>query len=118
MTKRILLIDDLRDFRDNRSCVVARTSQAALDILERGDSFDEIWLDHDLGKLPDGTLDTIMRVVDFFAERGFFENHYPVETIYVHTSNPVGSQQMIASLQNYGYEVRRVKAPEFFITES
>jgi hypothetical protein len=115
-TLKILLIDDLRFFRDLRNATVARTSAAALTILTSEPEFewDEIWLDHDLGLLPEGWPDTIMRVVDYFCEQAF--NNFPVKVgvIKIHTSNPVGAKQMITSLERFGYEVQRVQAEIYF----
>ncbi len=107
----ILLIDDLRDFKQVDSAhkvTVARTSRAALEILNTNESYDEIWLDHDLGLLEDGTVDSVMPVVDFLSERAFLYGNYPVGKIYVHSANPVGARAMVRSLDNYGYNVYKV----------
>lgn len=114
MDKKVLLIDDLRDFRDNRECVIARTSLEALNILSAGELFDEIWLDHDLGEI-DGINDSTMVIVDFLSKEAFYGNPYPVKLIIVHTSNPVGKKQILASLERYGYETINVNATEYFI---
>ncbi len=111
----IMLIDDLRNFRPESGIVadvVARTSKGALEYLNQfpDTEFKEIWLDHDLGG-----DDTIMVVVDYLNERAFFDNPVNVETIYVHSSNPVGVRQMLAGLERYGYVARRVDAAQFFI---
>ena len=113
---RILLIDDLRDFRDARDCITARTSAEALEFLKLGGEFDEIWFDHDLGLLANGVPDTTMVIVDFLSELAYNGTLYPVGLVYVHTSNPVGGKQIAASLENYGYVVRRVYAGDFFIS--
>lgn len=114
---RILLIDDLRDFVDARECVIARTSAEALQILTLGESFDEIWFDHDLGLLDSGVPDTTMVVVDLLSELAYNGTPYPVGIVYVHTSNPVGGKQIASSLSNYGYTIRRVYAGDYFVTE-
>ncbi len=46
----VLLVDDVRRFRDGRACRVARTSAEAVALLldHRGRRIDELWLDHDL----------------------------------------------------------------------
>lgn len=113
--ERVLLIDDLRDFRDGRETLIARTSAQALAILADRPELDELWLDHDLGELADGRVDSIMSVVDFLNGEAAFGAPYPVQVVYVHTSNPVGAQQMMAGLQRYGYTARRVNAPDVFI---
>lgn len=116
MFLKTLLIDDLRDFRESRPATIARTSAAALAVLEnhRDMEWDEIWLDHDLGTLPTGEVDSIMRVVDYLCERAFNDDPVVVKTIYVHTSNPAGGRQMMTSLERYGYNVRRVQAEIYF----
>lgn len=117
MTNKILLIDDLRDFRqlqDNAEYVIARNSQQALEILASGVAFAEIWFDHDLGEI-DGKVDSTMVVVDFLSERAYNDEPYPVEQVLVHTSNPVGRSQIVASLTRYGYNTRIVNAPDYFI---
>lgn len=116
MTSRVLLIDDLRDFKSEISpndLTVARTSQEGLDIL-LARKWEQIWLDHDLGLKPDGSEDTIMPVVDLMCERAFNGNPVEVETILIHTSNPNGAVAMQRSLSAYGYHSIRVNAPEYF----
>jgi hypothetical protein len=101
----ILLIDDLRDFRailPGQRVTIARTSAAALTILEDKDTW---------GELADGTVDDIMVIVDYLSERAFNDNPVNTPIIYVHSSNPVGVRQMVASLTRYGYNVRQ-QAPE------
>lgn len=46
-----VLIDDVRSFRDGRSCRIARTAADGVALLRalRSLSIDELWLDHDLG---------------------------------------------------------------------
>jgi hypothetical protein len=117
MTTSILVIDDLRNFRDGRDAEYARTSAEGLDILEKNAPLDELWLDHDLGMLESGRPDTIMPVIDYLAGLAFDGRPYPVKRVVVHTSNPVGARQMVQSLQNYGYNVTRVDAMVYFIVE-
>lgn len=96
--KITLLVDDLRDFREPRSCLIARTSEAAIDLLEAtpGVTYESIWLDHDLGG-----DDTTMPVVDYLIERAQEGRPVPVEVIYVHSSNPVGKRNIARALENY-----------------
>lgn len=117
---KILLIDDLRNFRhvvDGHEVTVARTSQEALSILAQDNVWDEVWFDHDLGEV-DGRIDTIMPVVDYFAEQAFNDTPVDAGIVYVHSSNPVGVKQMMASLQNYGYAVARQAPESVFIVET
>lgn len=115
-----LLIDDLRSFKDKRITLIARNSEDALTILKHDASqkYHEIWLDHDLGITRKGYKDTIMPVVDYLCEQAFNGEPIPVDTIYVHTSNPVGAKQMMSSLSRYGYKTVRVDPTIFFIVES
>lgn len=123
ITQTILLIDDLRSFNDRVSeiykdaeVVVTRNSVEALEYLKANTTteFASIWLDHDLG-IVNGAKDTIMPVVDFLCEQGFIGSPIYVETIYIHTSNPVGGNQMAVSLQRYNYNTQKVFAPDFFL---
>lgn len=115
-----LLIDDLRSFKDGRVTIIARNSEDALTILKHdsGQKYHEIWLDHDLGLTPKGEKDTIMPIVDYLCEQAFNNQPIHVETIYVHTSNPVGAKQMMTSLSRYGYNTVRVDPTIFFTVES
>ena len=111
---RTLLIDDLRNFRNNPAgeLLIARTSQAGLDLISQGE-WSAVWLDHDLG----GT-DTINPVIDFLAEQSFLGQPVPVKTIYVHTSNPAGASSMLAVLRKYGYNAVRIhNASSCFTTD-
>jgi hypothetical protein len=110
------VIDDLRNFRDDRPAVVARTSADALAYLEANQDahFTDIWFDHDLGE-PNGELDTTMPVVNYLSERAFYDNPVNVDIVYVHTSNPVGARQIVASLERFGYNVKKVPAEVHFI---
>lgn len=106
-----LLIDDLRNFvKEPKNLIVCRNSEAALAELRKENSaFTSIWLDHDLGG-----EDTINPVVDYLCERSTWNNPVDVLTIYVHTSNPVGGDQMMRSLAKYGYLAVRVNADNHF----
>lgn len=119
--KRILLVDDLRNFRapdESADTFIARTSRQGLDILEREvKPWDEIWLDHDLGEV-EGQLDDIMRVVDYLCERAFNDEPVAVNVVYVHTSNAPGAGNMLRSLARFGYNAQRVAPEPYFIVES
>lgn len=113
----VLLIDDLRVFKDDRLCTIARDSGQALDLLSRQNVWREIWFDHDLGVVDNVGIDTTMRVVDFLCERAYNGSPVEVDTVYVHTSNPVGSVQIMRSLARYGYNCVRVNASDVFTVE-
>lgn len=115
--KRVLLVDDLRNFRTlapEVDLTIARTSQQGLDILAEDAQWDEIWLDHDLGD-ESGEIDDVMRVVDYLSERAFNDEPVKVGTVFVHTSNPPGSRAMLAALGRFGYTAVRVAPEPYFI---
>jgi len=119
--RKILLIDDLRNFREpfaDAELTIARTSKQGLAAIELGVAadfvWDEIWFDHDLGE-PEGVLDTTMPVVDYLSELAYFDNPVKVSKVVVHTSNSVGRDQIVQSLRHYGYNVTSVDAKIFFI---
>jgi len=104
----ILIVDDLRtptpDFQVPAGCDVhvATSSDAALAHLDRicatGQTLSALYLDHDLGQTPDGRTLTIMPVVDFLVQQAFHTHAVPVDTIFVHTSNPVGRRNIMMAL--------------------
>lgn len=107
---KILVIDDQRIFKSFPSIgeitqydtvVHATTSQEGLEELLRG-SWDEVWLDHDLGMESEGSgYDVVM---------GLLGNEGPlpkVGRVYVHSMNPVGSARMVAALSPH-YPVARM----------
>jgi hypothetical protein len=99
----VILVDDLRSFADGRAALVARTSAAGVELLERHRSevIAELWLDHDLGG-----DDTIWPVVEILERAAFEERPFTIGTIYVHSANPVGVQRIVQALQRWGYHVR------------
>ena len=116
MGKRILVVDDLRNFpfAADDSGTTVRTSAEALRFLFPMDGsreyLDELWLDFDLGDDYVKGGDTAMPVALFLAESAFYGTLYPVETILIHTSNPVGREAMGMLLRRYGYNVKDVEA--------
>jgi hypothetical protein len=114
---KILLIDDLRHFKDDTDAVICRTSRAAIEYLEANpdETFSEVWFDHDLGLVPEtGKEDDTMIVVDHFNYQAMIGNPVQVANIYVHTSNPPGAKKIYDGLTRYGYKARKVDAAEFF----
>lgn len=116
--KTILLIDDLRVFREipeDSELHIARTSAEALTILKDNPDkvWDEVWFDHDLGMVDD-KADTTLPVADYIAERAFFDNPISIGKAYIHTSNPVGATTLTTTLQRYGYQTVRVQADFIF----
>ena len=99
-----VLVDDVRDFRDDRPALVARSSPQALALLDEleGERIDHLWLDHDLA----GT-DTIGPVVDLLVHRARTGSALNVGQIHVHTINPLAGAEMAVALRAAGYTVVR-----------
>jgi hypothetical protein len=103
MAGRVVLIDDLRSFVDNRDAEVARTSAAGVALLHRyrDERVDELWLDHDLGE-----DDTIWPVIETLERSAFEEHPFNIGIIQIHSANPAGAGKMLQALQRWGYRVR------------
>lgn len=105
-----VLIDDVRSFRDGRSCRIARTAADGVALLRalRSLSIDELWLDHDLGSdRRTGQAFTIMPVVEELVHAAEAGRAYVIDEIVIHTSNPAGAVAMGIALRGAGYRVRR-----------
>lgn len=91
----IVLIDDIRWFRDARECVIARSSAAAVEVLTSlaEQRIEELWLDHDLGG-----EDTVMPVIDLLCSRRF-----DVGRVWIHSYNSRGAVVMHQRLTAAGY---------------
>ncbi len=118
----VVLVDDLRSFRDERPALVARSSAAGVALLRelhepphdvRGRlTIDELWLDHDLGG-----ADTIMPVVEYLQERAFSGDGLDVRAVFVHSANPVGADSVVLGLRRFGYPVSRAATDLLVSTE-
>jgi hypothetical protein len=99
-----VLVDDVRDFKDERPALVARSSPQALALLAEleGVRIDHLWLDHDLA----GT-DTICPVVDLLVHRAKAGVPLNVGQIHIHTFNLVPGVEMAVALRSAGYVVVR-----------
>jgi hypothetical protein len=108
----VLLIDDVRRFRDERECAVARTQEAGLALVRahRDARIDELWLDHDLERDGSGRIRTVMPVVDELV-RWAADGVGDVGVVYVHSANPAGALAIRRALERAGYDVRRSHAP-------
>lgn len=102
VTSMILVIDDLRTFPFEAT--YARTLDEALDFIMHLDCIDELWLDHDLGG-----DDTVMPVVDEIVRRLHFGQAIKIGTVYVHTDNPPGANNIMLALTKC-YRTVRVSA--------
>lgn len=99
----VILVDDLRDFRDGRECMVARTSAEAVALLSSVRTrVDELWLDHDLGPGDD-----VLAVVAWLEEAAFRGEPLDVGRVLVHSANPVGASRVLAALRRWGYPAVR-----------
>jgi len=99
-----VLVDDVRDFKDERPALVARSSPEALSLLDElgGKRIDHLWLDHDLGG-----RDTIAPVVDLLVRRARTGLPVNVGRIHIHTINLVPGVEMAVALRLSGYAVVR-----------
>lgn len=114
----IILIDDLRYFKKEPSnLIIARNLEDGLKVLKEHSvtRIDELWLDHDLGEV-NGEIIEIKPIVYELEYQAFWDNPYDIGTIFVHTSNPPGANDMVKGLTLRGYNVMRVDADEHLYT--
>jgi hypothetical protein len=103
VTGLIVLVDDLRSFRDDRPARVFRTSAQALAFLRGFDGrIEELWLDHDLGG-----VDTVRPVALHLEEQAFGGAPLDVGVVYVHSANPPAAESVLRGLRRYGYRAER-----------
>ena len=98
-----VLIDDVRRFRDDRSCLVARTSAEGVRLLEglRDTYIDHLWLDHDLiGH------DTIWPVIRLLEDASLTGRRFDVGMTHVHAARAGPAHQVVVSLRRAGYPVK------------
>lgn len=100
----VVLIDDVRSFRDERPCRVARTSAAAVALLHelRDEWIDDLWLDHDLA--GDDTIWPVVRLLEDAALAG---RPHLARKVHVHAARSGPAHQMLVSLRRAGYDVER-----------
>jgi hypothetical protein len=99
-----VLVDDVRDFKDERPALVARSSPEALRLLDEleGERIDHLWLDHDLvGR------DTVRPVVERLVHRARKGSPQNVGQIHIHTANIRAGHRMGIVLRAAGYAVVR-----------
>ncbi|MCL2552934.1 MAG: hypothetical protein FWE75_12425 [Actinomycetia bacterium] len=101
----VLGIDDLRLLP--RATRIARSNREGIALLEehRGRFIDELWLDHDLGG-----EDSIMPVVAVLEEAAFEGRPFRIGTVFVHSANPSGAENVVRALRRWDYRVRRATA--------
>jgi hypothetical protein len=110
----LVLVDDVRSFRDGRSCRLARSAEAAIALLAelRGASIAELWLDHDLA--PDPTV-TVMPVVEELVTAARSGSPHTIQKIFVHTVNPSGAVAMRQALAGVGIATTRWYDTRIFV---
>ena len=100
----VVLVDDVRSFRDGRPCHVVRSAAAAVELLRglRGQRLDELWLDHDLA--GGDTVSPVVRLL----EDAYLEGRPPdIEVVHVHASRSGAAHQVLVSLRRAGYTAIR-----------
>jgi len=118
----ILVIDDERMMQPREGVAIRHASNItqALDAIYSIADFTEIWLDHDLGTVTEDSEIpvTTMVVVDRLEQYAVLNMGAAprLPTIYVHTQNPVGAQNIIRALDRY-YTVKRVGVDAFLPQE-
>lgn len=97
--KNILYVDDIRNiplfYNRTDKIIIARNYKEAIKNLTLIKKFDIIDLDHDLGEEKSG----------YDIAKYIVENQIKVDTIRIHSMNPVGVQNIRQLLQRYGYRV-------------
>jgi len=101
--QNILVIDDIRTFIDTANTVFtyARTSEDGFKYLNSDYHWDEIWTDHDMGTLQDGTYDNIRGIICFLEE---YHEQFEGTKIKIISSNSVGRAYIKLALERY-YEI-------------
>lgn len=112
--KRTLAIDDRRIFEFE--CVYARTPESGFHHLFDPEGWDEVWLDHDLGRGPNGDLIDIRMVIEPVEELASLGIMLPIGQFFVVTDNPSGRDWLMSALQQF-YEIQ-VIAVAFRIPET
>ena len=107
-----VLVDDTRDFKDGRPALTARTSAAALVLLNSlaGARIDDLWLDYNL--IGD---DTVQPLVDHLIALAAAGTPFAVSTIHVHSSNIRHGHRITAELAAAGYAARRSYAAKMWV---
>lgn len=109
----VLLVDDLRSFREPvEGTVVTRTVAEALAALAGGEHWDQIWLDHDLGEAT-GRIEDVMPIVDHLVERALNDDLVIVGTVVLHTPNPVGRANIERAPTRAGYRAVHERADDY-----
>lgn len=107
--KHILVIDDERLFpsleTEETKVTYARTSDAASTFLRVFSHWDEVWFDHDLGPDDDASL-IVRQMTDSTVS---WDKR--ITKAFVHSMNPVGAENLVNKLKDFGIETKRVPLP-------
>ncbi len=76
-----------------------------------GPDLAELWLDHDLGRHPDGRRRDVMPVVAELLRAADAGAPYAIGRILIHSANPSGALAIRRALEVAGYAVERHLAP-------
>jgi hypothetical protein len=103
-----VLVDDSRSFRDERLCMVARSSRAGVTLLRdlHHTRIDALWLDHDL--TGDDTIWPVIGVLEHAAEVG---HPYDIGLIHLHALHNRHAHEMAVALEAAGYATERSISP-------
>lgn len=106
---RILIIDDLRilDTPDGADVTYARTLADAFAALRDG-RWDQVWFDHDLGKVDGKTEEAYPVAVEMEWAAAGAADPVDVGEVFVHTDNVNGGPRLMQALR--AYRPRRVRA--------
>lgn len=99
-----VLIDDVRSFRDERPCRLARTSAAGVQLLLslRATHIDHLWLDHDLGQGDD-----IWPVVHLLEDAHLAGEPFSIGLVHVQATRPGPAHRIEVSMRRAGYATDR-----------
>lgn len=106
-----LIIDDLRILNLPGDVWYARDVDSALKVLGQKDSWEELWLDHDLGDKT-GKEENIWPVIAAIEQRMAYRPFY-FGQIFVISSNPVGAQHIKLTLDHLGYSTTILDAKPY-----
>lgn len=113
MISTCVVVDDLRSFVSGKEAIYLRTSQEAIEWLQKNKNtvINELWLDYDLGLHSSGDGDAIANYVEISIKEFPDKPHWLIEHVYVHTSNPSGADRLMRTFQEF-YRTTRVDAAD------
>jgi hypothetical protein len=117
----LVLFDDERNFKSellagDTEVLILRTAQEALDWLSTTTPetvVDQMWWDHDLGKV-NGVKETVIPALRKLEEMCFFGTAPHLRQVVVHTTNPTGGAEIVTALSRY-FPLHRVVARDYLV---